>query len=164
METVINQPHDEHQVQASHNDPQGQPVWLKRFVEAYQQLGVKDFTSLERVYHDEIVFIDPLHRLVGKAVLLDYFKGLYTHLVSCQFSIDSVFVSDDQAAVYWRMTYQHPKLNRGQPVEVSGHSHLKGNGEQVYYHRDYLDAGAMLYEHIPLLGSLVKLVKKRAVA
>jgi hypothetical protein len=32
---------------------------------------------------------------------------------------------------------------------------------KVRYHRDYFDLGAMLYEHLPLLGSLVKTIKRR---
>jgi hypothetical protein len=31
----------------------------------------------------------------------------------------------------------------------------------VYYHRDYYDAGSMLYEHIPLMGYAIRKIKKK---
>ena len=57
---------------------------------------------------------------------------------------------------------QHKQLNGQKPIEVQGHSHLKMLDGQVVYHRDYLDIGSMLYEHIPVLGCAIKSIKKRA--
>jgi hypothetical protein len=31
----------------------------------------------------------------------------------------------------------------------------------VYLHRDYFDAGALLYEHLPVLGTLIGWLKRR---
>ncbi len=33
--------------------------------------------------------------------------------------------------------------------------------DKVYRHRDYFDAGAMLYEHLPVLGRVVSWLKRR---
>jgi hypothetical protein len=33
--------------------------------------------------------------------------------------------------------------------------------EKIIFHRDYFDAGAMLYEQIPLLGRVIKWVKQK---
>ena len=167
METIINQSSQE-QLLNDHNRSDmgdisdGKPQWLYNFIEVYQQLGVDDLSRLEALYDEDIVFIDPLHQVQGKAKLISYFENLYTHLVSCKFDVESSFFHQGEAAIYWQMTFQHPKLNRGNPVSVSGHSHIKGNNDRVFYHRDYLDAGAMLYEHIPFIGWLINVVKKRA--
>jgi hypothetical protein len=59
------------------------------------------------------------------------------------------------------MTYCHSKLNGGKAVQVDGHSHLRGDGDKVIYHRDYIDLGAMFYEHIPLFGAVVRWFKVR---
>jgi hypothetical protein len=59
------------------------------------------------------------------------------------------------------MTYEHKALNRGKAITIEGHSLIKGNDDGVYYHKDYLDMGAMVYEHIPILGRLVKAIKLR---
>ena len=167
METIINQSTKEQSLNDHNRSDVAEicdrkPQWLLNFIDVYQQLGVKDLSRLEALYDEDIVFIDPLHQLQGKANLIGYFENLYTHLVCCKFDIESSFFHQDEAALYWQMTFQHPKLNRGKPISVSGHSHIKRKNDKVLYHRDYLDAGAMLYEHIPFIGRLINMVKKRA--
>ncbi|AWB65407.1 transcriptional regulator [Saccharobesus litoralis] len=141
-----------------------QTYWLTQFIECYEALGVEDFSSLTQVYHANVHFQDPIHQINGINDLTQYFQQLYTQVTACQFKVIEVLESknNQQAAIYWQMTYQHKQLNAHKPITVEGHSLLKTENDKVIYHRDYLDVGAMLYEHIPLLGSLVKTIKKRA--
>jgi hypothetical protein len=62
----------------------------------------------------------------------------------------------------WTMRYAHPRLNKGNEITLEGASHIRYE-EKVYYHRDYFDGGRLLYEHVPLLGSVIKQLKKRMV-
>lgn len=139
-----------------------QPVWLEGFVSVYKQLSTDNLHLLANVYDEDVVFIDPMHQIEGFDALSRYFESLYSNLSSCAFNITHFFVAEQQAAVYWQMTFSHRKLNKGKPVTVEGHSHIKGANGRVIYHRDYLDVGAMFYEHVPIVGSLVRLLKKRA--
>lgn len=138
------------------------PLWLKQFVEGYQTLSTANLDILSAIYHKDVTFIDPIHKLEGLEQLHSYFQGLYQNLSSCKFDIERVIVQDHEAAIYWQMRYQHPKLNKGKVVTVSGNSHIKGNDDKIVYHRDYLDLGAMLYEQIPVFGRLTKWIKTRA--
>ncbi|WP_371377990.1 nuclear transport factor 2 family protein [Thalassotalea aquiviva] len=138
------------------------PTWVENFVDIYQQLSVDNLQLLSQIYHQDIHFIDPMHEIHGFDSLAKYFANLYQNLQSCTFTITDVICAKHSAAIYWRMTFTHPKLNSAKPVTVEGTSMIKNDGMKVIYHRDYLDVGAMLYEHIPVLGSLVRAVKKRA--
>jgi ketosteroid isomerase-like protein len=137
------------------------PKWLQSFIDNYQALSVDNLDRLSDIYHDNVEFQDPAHHLVGFENLSRYFHELYTNLADCTFVINKVLVDGEQAAIYWQMTYVHPKLNKGKPVTVEGHSFIEGQDDKVRFHRDYVDLGAMLYEHIPLVGSAVKYVKTR---
>ena len=139
------------------------PLWLDNFLDNYQQLSIDNLHLLANIYHQDIVFIDPMHQLDGFDNLASYFKGLYHQLSYCQFHIEQVIVQTDQAAIYWQMSYIHPRLNSGAMVTVQGSSHIKGVGDKVIYHRDYIDLGAMLYEQLPLLGQVINWLKNRAV-
>lgn len=134
---------------------------IDEFVALYQQLNKDNLIRLAEVYDADIEFIDALHHVHGLAQLTQYFAGLYQSLNQCDFLIEQVIEQDGQASLFWLMTYSHPKLNAGKPVQVKGASHLKFN-EKIYYHRDYVDLGEMLYEHIPLLGSCIRQIKRRA--
>lgn len=138
------------------------PVWLHNFVDIYQTLATDNLDLLSIIYHENVVFTDPMHQVQGFDNLKQYFKNLYQNLTSCNFVINHVILSADEAAIYWTMSYQHPKLNYGQRVTVDGHSHIKGAEDKVIYHRDYLDLGAMLYEQLPVFGKLTRWIKAKA--
>ncbi|TYK66206.1 nuclear transport factor 2 family protein [Colwellia echini] len=146
---------------ASKLTPQS-PIWLRTFVETYQILSTDNLNLLASIYHTNILFIDPMHKVEGLDELYKYFNSLYSNLSRCQFVIDNIVTQGDEAALYWTMTYQHHKLNKGDVVTVQGSSYIKGHNDKVIYHRDYLDLGAMLYEQLPLFGKLIKWIKKHA--
>lgn len=138
------------------------PFWLNNFVKVYQTLSTDNLNLLSKIYHRDVIFIDPIHELKGFDNLFEYFQNLYENLTTCDFVITNIIAEKDQAAIYWTMSYQHPKLNKGKLITVIGHSHIKGYEDKVIYHRDYLDLGAMLYEQLPVLGKLIKLIKQKA--
>jgi len=150
------QPVDKVNIQAQH------APWLIKFIDIYQRLSVDNLHLLAELYHQEIIFIDPMHQLTGFEQLKRYFDGLYQKLSYCEFNIEQVIAEGQDAAIYWQMSYQHPRLNGGEVVKVQGSSHLRGCDDKVIFHRDYIDLGAMLYEHVPLLGRVIRLLKTRA--
>ncbi len=138
------------------------PLWLDNFVRVYQQLSKNNLELLGSIYHRDVIFVDPIHNIEGFNNLNLYFENLYQNLVSCEFIIEQVIRQDSQAAIYWKMIYQHPKLNSGRSVTIFGSSHIRGKEDKVIYHRDYLDLGAMLYEQLPVLGRLIRWIKSKA--
>ena len=69
-------------------------------------------------------------------------------------------IGDGEGYLRWVMSYRHPRLAGGQVIRVSGCSHLLWR-DKVYRHRDYFDAGALLYEHLPVLGRVIAWLKRR---
>jgi hypothetical protein len=143
-------------------NPTHWPLWLSNFVRVYQTLSTHNLELLSSVYHQNVTFIDPIHNVEGFDDLHDYFKRLYENLSSCDFVIQNVIFEGHQAAIYWQMTYVHPKLNQGKKVTVIGNSHIQAQGDKIIYHRDHLDLGAMLYEQLPLFGKLTTWIKNKA--
>ncbi|MDA0116836.1 nuclear transport factor 2 family protein [Vibrio sp. T11.5] len=127
----------------------------------YQQLSKDNLHLLNGVYHQDVVFEDSAHRLQGWQALQSYFDSLYTNVRRCDFDIKEQQQSGDSGFLTWSMSLEHPKLQKGKTVVVNGVSHLKFKDGRVIYHRDYFDLGEMLYENLPLLGSVIKTIKQR---
>ncbi len=136
--------------------------WLTTFVDVYHELSTDNLHLLTEVYHKNVKFKDPMHELTGFDALYQYFVGLYQNVSYCQFEIQHVVETEQEAALYWTMTYQHKQLNAGKKIAVSGSSHLKQSEGKVIYHRDYIDLGQMLYQHIPVIGKVISWIKNRA--
>lgn len=135
---------------------------MELFLQTYQSLNAHNLEELEKIYNKSVQFIDPAHQIDGIEALTEYFSVLYRELISIQFDFHHIQTKKDHAYLQWDMTFRHPKLAQKKPITVSGVSFLKFNEDKkVYFHQDFFDLGAMLYEHIPLLGSLISAIKRR---
>jgi len=133
---------------------------VARFQKLYHSLNKDSIHLVEDVYADNIVFIDPFHRIEGLTPYLKYCADMYENVSRCEFEFHTVLVEADTAILTWTMTFVHHRLNGGKPVIVDGASELKFN-DKVYFHKDYFDGGALLYEHVPVLGWAISALKKR---
>lgn len=135
---------------------------IEHFKTLYRTMCAQDLQEelLFEVYADDLLFQDSFHKIESRDAFLHYCSELYENLKSCDFDFHDQWINDCQAMLTWTMSYSHPKLNRGKPISVQGASHLRFN-EKVYFHQDYFDGGALLYEHVPVLGSIIQQLKKR---
>src|SRR5687768_1852401 len=103
---------------------------------------------LEQVYAPDIRFEDPFHRLDGLEALRRYFERLNSNLEVGRFRFGEELRSQDGAMLTWTA---HLELRRGpkRPIVVDGVSHLRFT-ERVTFQRDYVDGGALVYEHLPV--------------
>lgn len=150
----MNQARDENLVPLDHH--------LDGFVRRYNELNKSNLSELSELYTPDVTFVDPIHEIKGLDALTEYFEHLYENMLECEFSVFERFHNGSDAAIYWQMKYSHKKINRGRLVKVEGHSHLKFIEGKVHYHRDYYDLGELLYEQLPLIGSVVKTIKSKA--
>lgn len=115
---------------------------------------------IDQVYADNMMFIDCFHRINGLDDFTQYCDSIYENVQHCQFEFHEEFVREDAAMLTWTMECIHPRLNKGKAIYVNGSSHIKFH-EKVFYHQDYVDGGALLYEHVPVLGRVIAFLKKR---
>lgn len=135
------------------------PATLDEFMRLFNELDKGNLNRLPEVYSEDIQFQDPLGSVSGLDQLTQYFAGAYANAISCRFEFSEPVVSGDWAAVPWLMYLRHKRIRRGQEISVDGISRLQIRDGKVCYHRDYFDAGQLLYENLPLVGRIIRLVK-----
>lgn len=134
---------------------------IEYFTRIYSQLNSSNLESLKQLYHPDIEFIDPAHRVKGIDELMRYFSDLFSNINTCSFDISDTCQSGSEGFITWIMSFSHPKINHGRDVKVYGTSHIKFKEDKVIYHRDYFDLGQMIYEQLPVLGVVIRFVKKK---
>lgn len=139
------------------------PEVLRLFADTYARLGGHTVSQMEKLYDRNVVFRDPVHGIRGLLPLQDYMKGLVAGVHSCRFDCHEWIVDADRACVLWDMQLRHPSLRSGERITVRGMSRLHF-GEQILLHEDAYDLGAMLYEHVPLMGHGIRWLKQRLAA
>ncbi|MCK9800602.1 nuclear transport factor 2 family protein [Pseudomonas sp. MAFF 302030] len=136
--------------------------FLQGFARDFAALDKHNLERLSQLYSDDIRFTDPLHEVQGLPQVRRYFAELYANVSELKLNVHGFDASGEgQGYLRWTMTYRHPRLQGGQPIQVEGCSHLLWRDDKVYRHRDYFDAGALLYEHLPLLGRVIHWLKGR---
>lgn len=135
------------------------PPLLKEFKWFYEDLRHADLSTLDNIYTTDMVFRDPVHQLEGLVKLQDYLVDLCEGLTEYRVEYLDELVSGQSAYLKWEMHLRHRALGSGL-ISLRGMSHLQFE-DKVYFHEDSYDMGAMLYEHIPLLGAVVRRLKRR---
>lgn len=114
---------------------------------------------LDEIYTEDIVFIDPVKSISGLNDLTKYFEDLYKSLTSCHFTLTNHLENNHRYSLEWVMRLQHKKISNNQEIEINGASFIKFHEDKICYHRDYYDLGALVYERIPILGSVIRKVR-----
>jgi len=117
--------------------------------------------KVEAFYGPTVEFEDPFIKVTGREALLAYYTKLFADVKELVFDIQTEFQSGDETVAVWTMTMKHPSIAGGEAVVVDGVSYVRFENDQAVYHRDYFDAGAMVYEHVPIVGSIIRYVKGR---
>jgi len=114
---------------------------------------------LANIYTEDIVFIDPVKSISGLDDLTKYFENLYQSVTACHFTLTSHLPNSRRYSLEWLMHLQHKKISNNQEIELNGASFIEFKDDKVCYHRDYYDLGALVYERIPILGSVIRKVR-----
>ncbi len=134
-----------------------------RVKKAYCAISPENLDAVEPLYAPDIYFEDPTHCIQGKTALMGYFAKMFRNLRDCEFLFHQTITNGTDIFLSWTMLLSHPRIKRGQKIRIEGASYLKTRNGQIYYHRDYFDMGAMLYEHLPLMGRVIHYLKQRLV-
>ena len=128
----------------------------------FEQFDPKKPIPLEGVYSDQCVFQDPFHRIQGRKAVEEYLFRLNQNLNFCKFEFSDQIEGGDSAALVWLMSAEL-RMPKRRKIFLEGVTHLKfdSNSGLVILHKDYYDAGEMLYEQIPALKSVIQAIKAR---
>jgi limonene-1,2-epoxide hydrolase len=134
-------------------------VRVKQFFEG---LSPDDVARLGELYAQQAYFKDPFNEVHGVPAIAQIFEHMYVQVDAPRFVIREVVAQGDDAFLTWDFRFRLRRLRRDELL-VRGASHLKFDADgRITYHRDYWDAAEELYEKLPVLGGLMRLLKRQA--
>ncbi len=143
---------------------------IGRFCKVYTDICQISPEDLEEIYANDVLFIDPITTHRGIEEVKHYFSNLLTQAQSCKFDISDVYMcssanageeerkhSDVTHVANWTMKLT--LKSNSKEITLDGTTQLGVKNDSIIYHKDYYDLGEMVYEHVPILGFVVKKIK-----
>ena len=138
-------------------------IAVDRIVEAFQTLTPAGVDALDVIYAPNARFKDPFNEVQGVAEIQRIFRHMYVALDNPHFVVTGRIVQGAQCFLTWEFRFGFRRFKQGQAQCILGGTHLQLNDAgRITLHRDYWDAAEELYEKIPLVGSLMRWLKRRS--
>ncbi len=135
---------------------------VARVKQYFETLTPASAQRLPEHYAAQAYFKDPFNEARGPEAIGRIFTHMFEQVDAPRFVIREAVCEGNDAFLTWEF---HFRLRRspGREQLIRGASHLRFDTDgRIDHHRDYWDAAEELYEKLPLLGSLMRLLKRQA--
>ena len=131
-------------------------------VAQFESLSPASVDNLNRTYDQAVSFKDPFNDVQGLQAVQGVFRHMFQALLEPRFLVRQVVVQGNDCFMTWDFLFRF-KSRPKETQTIHGATHLKLNTQGlITHHRDYWDAAEELYEKIPLLGGLMRWLKKKS--
>ncbi len=137
---------------------------LDQLAAYFESITEATLPQLRNFYAPDAYFKDPFNEVRDVASIEHIFEEMYVSLHELRFVVHSKIEQGDEAFLTWDFKFRIKKYKSDVSQTIRGSSHLKfDEHSRVCYHRDYWDAAEELYEKLPLIGGLMRFLKRRIV-
>ena len=148
-------------LRSSDGPVQTQPAAIARFRSFYDTFSAAWLDRLEELYAPGFYVQDPFHTFRGDFVAMrGYFQRVLDGLTESRFYSEDDATGSDGTYVRWRWEWRRRARD---PLRiVPGVTHLRFDRDgKITYHRDLFDAADGFYAALPVVGTVLRQIKKR---
>jgi steroid delta-isomerase len=135
---------------------------VRQIVALFEHLAPQDLARLQAAYTPDARFKDPFNEVQGSAAIRAVFEHMFATLDEPRFVVREVVLQGRQCFLAWDFVFRLRRFRRDEQVIRGGSLLLLAADGRIESHRDYWDAAEELYEKLPLLGALMRWLKRRA--
>lgn len=136
---------------------------VSRVVNFFEALSPHSVSELAQHYAPTARFKDPFNDVTGLPAITGIFEHMFVALERPRFVVTHRVMQGSDCFLTWEFHFGFRRFKTGEQQIILGASHLKFSPEGlVTLHRDYWDAAEELYEKLPLVGGLMRWLKRRA--
>jgi steroid delta-isomerase len=134
---------------------------IDALVSFFEQLSVDSLAYFADYYAEDAYFKDPFNEVRGVEPIRRIFAHMFEQVDEPRFVVSERVVDGAGAVLVWQFHYRVRFWGRARAQVICGVSHLKFDAAgKVVWHRDYWDAAEELYAKLPVIGGLMRGLKK----
>jgi len=143
-------------------DRQSLSAPVRKLIDFFEHLTPDSVNELPALYAQDAYFKDPFNEVNRIEDIRHIFTHMFTQVNNPRFVVHTAFEQGGQVFLGWHFLFEMKRYRQGEVQCCRGCTHVQLNGEGlVQSHRDYWDAAEELYEKLPLLGGLMRWLKKQ---
>ncbi len=129
-------------------------------VQWFESITPQTVAQVPLFYSEEAFFKDPFQEVRGVAKVEHVYAHMFKQVVNPRFKVHQRFhAANGEVMLTWDFLFEM----RGKSQVVRGTTHLQFAADgRISSHRDYWDVAEELYEKLPVLGSLMRFLKRQA--
>ena len=136
-------------------------VAVQRLVEFYEGLTGEHLQRLDAYYAADAFFKDPFNEVLGVTAIASIFEHMFASLQEPRFVVTQTLVQGDRAFLEWEFHFRLGLWRSEVEQCIRGASSVCFDCEgRVTHHHDYWDTAEELYEKLPLLGILMRWLRR----
>lgn len=134
---------------------------VARLVHFFEGMTPAALGRLGEIYADDCRFKDPFNEVTGIDAIRRIYAHMYQTLDEPRFEVTRSVTQGHDCVLTWNFLFRL-RSRPGVQQTIRGASHLVlAPDGRITQHRDYWDAAEELYEKLPLLGTLMRWLKRR---
>ena len=138
---------------------------VDELIDFYHGLAPESIARFPEFYSADAYFKDPFNEVRGVAAIQHIFSHMFRQVGAPRFVVSEQVVDEHGAVLVWTFHYLVRKWGKDQAEIIRGVSHLKFAADgRVNFHRDYWDAAEELYMKLPVLGMLMRRLRRALAA
>jgi len=131
---------------------------LAAYARFYETLSPATLDGLRQLAAPGVRFKDPFNDVRGIEALLRATSAMFRYGTP-RFEILDRALSERAGYLLWRYTVD---INAGKPWIIEGMTELRFDSQgRVIEHIDHWDAAEQFYERLPVVGTILRLIKRR---
>lgn len=135
---------------------------LQIVIHFFDHIAVDSVHHLAKLYTDDAYFKDPFNEVRGIDNILPIFTHMFSQVDEPRFVVTGSVLQGEQAFLTWDFLFRMKRFSTDEQC-IRGATHIRFAADgRVEFHRDYWDAAEELYEKLPVLGTLMRGLKRMA--
>ncbi len=136
---------------------------LIRYVKFFEALTPASLKDIDAYYAPDARFKDPFNNVRGTEKIAAVFDDMFKMVGQPESKVtDTAWSAASPDTAYIRWTFDYKVRGKGAPMSVDGMTRVVFAPDgRVAEHIDYWDAAQGMYEHLPLIGGVLRWIRGR---
>ena len=132
-------------------------------IDFFESISPESVSRIAQLYAADAFFKDPFNEVRGTSSIEAIFAAMFRQVDQPRFRVRQAIGDSRRACLLWDFEFRMRRFDSSRLQCIRGATWLEFDAQgRISCHRDYWDAAEELYEKLPLVGALMRWLRRQA--